>query len=285
MTKPLLSIAAFAARWLPASVQKVIYRSGPLAKFIRARLNKAHPSGIMEFTVAGGALAGRRLMLDYRTEKYLWLGTYELELTSALQELVAAGMIVYDVGANLGYMSLILADIVGESGRVFAFEALPSNVKRFQANLDINPQVSNIEIVPKAVADSSGTVEFKVHESHAAGKVDGSAGREESYLERLEVPAISLDDFVFSQGQPPPQIVKMDIEGGEVLALPGMQRILEQHQPLLFLELHGPEAKLIAWEILTSIGYTFHEISSPYPAVASLETDEWVSYLLARHPK
>lgn len=278
-------MAAFAARWLPVPIQKAIYRSGPLAKLIRGRLNKTTRTGIMEITIAGGALVGKHLMLDFQTEKNLWLGTYELDLSAALQDLVKPEMIVYDVGANLGYMSMIFADIVGEGGQVFAFEALPSNVERFRSNLEVNPEISNIVIVPNAVTDSSGTVEFMVHDSHAAGKVAGSAGRDETYKERLEIPAISLDDFVFSQGHLAPQVVKMDIEGGEVLALPGMRRILEEHQPLLFLELHGPEAKRVGWEILTSFRYTFHEINSPYLELESLRDDEWISYLMARPPK
>lgn len=278
-------MAALAARWLPVPLQKAIYRSGPLAKLIRGRLNKATPTGIMEFTIAGGALEGKRLMLDFKVEKNLWLGTYELDLSAAIQELVSPGLIVYDLGANLGYMSLIFADKVGESGQVFAFEALPSNVKRLRANLEANPEISNIEIVPNAVSDSAGTVEFLVHESHAAGKVVGSAGRDVTYEERIVIPTISLDDFVFSQKHPAPQIVKMDIEGGEVLALPGMRRILEEHQPLLFLELHGEESKRVGWEILTSHGYTFHAIHSPYPEIESPRNDEWISYYLARPPK
>ena len=69
----------------------------------------------------------------------------------------------------------------------------------------------------------------------------GSAGRDDRYESEVNVLGISLDEFVYGQGNPPPQVVKMDIEGGEVLALPGMRRVLTEARPLMLMELHGPE--------------------------------------------
>jgi len=75
--------------------------------------------------VAAGGLQGLRLSLDMQTEKDYWLGTYEPELQAAVADLVKPGMQVYDVGANIGYVSLLLARRVGAAGHVYAFEALP----------------------------------------------------------------------------------------------------------------------------------------------------------------
>jgi len=84
------------------------------------------------------------------------------------------------------------------------------------------------------------------------------------------------------QGNPPPQAVKMDIEGGEVLALPGMRRILAEHHPLLFLELHGPESEKVAWESLTAAGYTLRAMQSGYPRIDSPASLSWKAYLVAK---
>jgi hypothetical protein len=74
----------------------------------------------------------------------------------------------------------------------------------------------------------------------------------------------------------------MDIEGGEVLALPGMSRILREAHPLMFLELHGPESEKVVWETLTSAGYTLHAMESGYPLIESPEKLGWKAYVIAK---
>ena len=114
------------------------------------------------------------------------------------------------------------------------------------------------------------------------GKAEGSAGRSDRHHEAIEVPGISLDDFIYRDGHPAPQVIKMDIEGGEVLALKGMARILDEARPLILLELHGPEAARIAWETLSIAGYSLHRMERGFPLVASLEALDWKAYLVAK---
>jgi hypothetical protein len=73
----------------------------------------------------------------------------------------------------------------------------------------------------------------------------------------------------------------MDIEGGEVLALKGMPRLLAEARPLILLELHGPEAARASWETLTAAGYQIHRMEHGYPRVASLDELDWKAYLVA----
>ena len=84
MRAPILRLAAFAARALPGPVKRLLYRARPFADVLRRQLNRAAPPGLTEVTVAGGELSGARLLLDLRSEKDLWLGTYEPELLAAL---------------------------------------------------------------------------------------------------------------------------------------------------------------------------------------------------------
>jgi hypothetical protein len=114
------------------------------------------------------------------------------------------------------------------------------------------------------------------------GKVEGSAGRQNiKYPQVIEVPGISLDQFVYQAGNPVPQAIKIDIEGGEVLALPGMRRLISEARPIIFLELHGPEAARVGWHFLTQAGYQIHRMQSGYPQVHTLSDLEWKAYLLA----
>jgi FkbM family methyltransferase len=281
MKKFFLSTAAFAARILPDSAKRSIYRAGPLARGIRGALNRAAPEGLAEVRVAAGSLEGCTLLLDMQTEKDFWLGTYEPELQWALGDLARPGMVAFDVGANIGYITLMLARAVGPNGRVVAFEALPANVERLERNLALNHLAPRVTVVPGAVAAGEGTVRFHVHASGGMGKAEGSAGRaDEPYQSEISVPSTSLDAFVYQHSGPMPQLVKMDIEGGEVLALPGMRRLLREARPTLLLELHGPEAARAAWDELTAAGYTVHRMGPGFPGVASLDTLDWKAYLV-----
>lgn len=278
----LLSLAAWMARRLPGWAKRLIYRIGPLARLVRSELNRAAPVGMSVIQVAAGAIAGLQVELDLHSEKDYWLGTYEIELQEALTRLVKPGMVAYDVGANIGYISLILASLAGPGGRVFAFEALPDNVRRLRKNLELNQMSDRVSVTPEAVIDRSGKVSFLVGPSGGMGKAEGSAGRQDvAYQQAIQVSGLALDEFVYQQGNPPPQLVKMDIEGGEVLALPGMLRLIREARPLVLLELHGPEAARCAWESLKPAGYRICQMQSGFPEVAAWEALDWKAYLAA----
>ncbi len=266
---------------LPASLIKLLYRLEPLAQATRGILNRAMPVGLSEVEISAGGLAGMRMCLDLQTEKDYWLGTYETDLQTAISDFVQPGWVAYDVGANIGYISLLLAQAVGSEGRVFAFEALLSNVERLQNNVTLNDLESRVKILHRAVGTTSSPVSFLIGPSGAMGKLEGSAGRTDLHAESIEVPGSSLDDFVYRQGNPAPQVIKMDIEGGEVHALPGMRRVLDEICPLIFLELHGPEAAQVAWDTLIASGYNISHMKSDYPRVSLLEDLDWKAYLVA----
>jgi FkbM family methyltransferase len=278
----LLSLASLMARWLPDSWKRGLYRVKPLSRIIRASLNRSAPLGLVEVPVAAGALAGLKLLLDLQTEKDYWLGTYEMDLQEAVASRIQPGWIVYDVGANIGYVSLVFAQAVGATGKVFAFEAFPENVRRLQCNLELNLAQAHVEVVAAAVVDAARPVTFLVGPSNGMGKVEGSAGRQDvTYTQQLAVPGISLDEFAFAQGHPLPQAVKIDIEGGEVLALPGMSRLLKEARPLLFLELHGEAAARAAWQALNPLGYRISPMAHPDQEVRAVEELDWKAYLVA----
>jgi FkbM family methyltransferase len=282
MREFMLTIAALAAKILPNSFKQVIYKNKPLAALVRRGLNRAAPTGLTEVKVAAGDLAGYTILLDMQLDKDYWLGTYELQLQAALRELIRPGAIIYDVGANIGYVSLLLAKAAGETGKVFAFEALPENVERWHKNMALNGMEARLSIFAGAVTQTAGLVRFLVHASGGMGKAAGSAGRRDDYPSEISVPGISLDEFVFGQGNPPPQVVKMDIEGGEVLALPGMRRVLSEARPLMLMELHGPESGRAAWEELTDAGYQICWMRPGYPEIPSLEAMDWKAYIVAK---
>jgi len=278
----LLKSAAWAARVLPAPVKRWVYRTPWLASFTRRTLNAAAPVGLNEVTIAAGVLRGIRMILNLQSEKDYWLGTYEPDLQEAARQLIQPGMVVYDVGANIGYISLMAAHLANESGHVYSFEALPGNVERLKANIDLNELASRVTVIHAAVTDQTGEAVFLAHESGAMGKAKGSAGRDEHYATEVRVPAIALDDFGSQQGIKPPQVIKMDIEGGEGMALRGMGKILHEIRPIFLIELHGQEAAQQVWQTLTSAGYRIHRMQKGMPEVKALEDLDWKAYIIAQ---
>ena len=158
-----------------------------------------------------------------------WLGTYEREKLRLVASFVRPGMTIFDVGAHAGYYTLAFARLVGSQGKVVAFEPNQVNLSNLRKHIEIN-RLKNVEVVAAAVSDHAGTVRFAagnpVHtgEHHYVGKVAD---------EGIEVPSVRLDDF----GSP--DLIKMDIEGGEGLAMIGALRILAEEKARIFVALHG----------------------------------------------
>jgi FkbM family methyltransferase len=277
-----LSFAAFVARILPEPIKQWLYKIKPLAGFLRHSLNAAAPEGYTQVKIASGVLAGAKMELDLHSEKDYWLGTYEPELQQAAHDYLQPGMVVYDIGANIGYISLMFARLIDESGRLYAFEALPANIQRLNQNIALNGFEQRITIIHKAVVDVTKPVKFLIHSSGAMGKAEGSAGRNEHYNQNVLVKGISLDDFIFNKGNTKPDLIKMDIEGGEVLAMKGLSRTIKEIHPIFFIELHGEKAADAVWTALHSADYRLYHMVKGYPEICSLQELNWKAYIVAK---
>jgi len=282
MTNIFLNAVSWTARLLPMQVKHKLYQCGALTRWVRGGLNRLAPEGKTTVTVASGGLAGMQLSLDLQSEKDYWLGTYEPALQSSIEDKVSEGMIAYDIGANIGYFSPILARIVNQTGCVCAFEALPANIQRLRTNVELNNLGSRVKIIPVAVIEGEKSTRFGIGPSGAMGKVEGSAGRDSViYSKTIFVEGISLDEYVYKHGNPPPDVVKMDIEGGEVLALSGMPRVMDEAKPIIFLEIHGPDAAEFCWNILKAADYRVCSLQLGYPTITSLQELDWKANIVA----
>ena len=281
MTKPIVSIAKVAARFLPNFLKQSMYRLGPISRAIRNGLNASLPNEIQAVEISAGLLRGQMMFLDLQSEKDFWLGAYEDPLIDALKRKSKKGMLSYDIGANIGYISLIMARLNGSQGQVISFEAHPENIARLQENIEINNLSQQIKCIPKAVSETSGKASFLVHASGAMGKLSDAFGRDENYKNQFEVDTIALDDFIYRDKHPAPDMIKIDIEGAEGLALMGMRRLLKEAKPTLLIELHGPEAAKTVWEELSEADYSVRALKKGYPVVHDLESMNWKSYIVA----
>jgi FkbM family methyltransferase len=173
-----------------------------------------------------------------------WIGSYERNNALLLCSLCRPGMVAFDVGANAGYFALLLARASGLKGKVLAFEPDPSNLVKLRHHLQING-VANVSVMPLAVSDRDGEAEFVCAASMGRISSRGS----------MLVRTTRLDQF------PTPDLIKMDIEGEEALALLGAQRILSERRTIWFIELHGDQAKPCI-DFLKTNGYRVRNVGS-----------------------
>jgi len=178
------------------------------------------------------------------------LGTTEPGVQQALAELLEPGMTFYDVGANMGFFSLIAWRRVGPHGRVRSFEPLPESARTLRHNVALN-RAENVEVVEAAVGARPGRAQLAVTaESVQAHLADIDTDTPTLGVVDVEVTAI---DAELAAGHAVPDVVKIDVEGAELRVLAGMRDTLEQHRPALICELHGTAPEVC--DFLEALGY------------------------------
>jgi FkbM family methyltransferase len=175
-----------------------------------------------------------------------WLGYFEYDKQRLISSMVRPGGVFYDIGANVGFYTLLASKLIG-SGQVVAFEPAPRNLFYLKRHLELN-RVGNVEAMELAVSDKDGTANFEVEETGFMGHLSGGEG--------ITVSTASLDSLIEQGKLPAPNCIKMDIEGAEFQALRGARRTFERHHPILFLATHGREVHANCVQLLRKWGYS-----------------------------
>lgn len=232
-----------------------------LGRLLRAPL-RVLPNG-MVVRILQGPARGNRWVVGAASHG-CWLGTYEREKQAIVAALLRPDEVAFDVGANVGLYTLLASRRVGPGGRVVAFEPLPGNLDYLRRHLELN-DVRNVEVVAAAVGRAAGRASFLAARSRSMGRLDGGGG--------LDVEVVRLDSLLESGRVPPPRLVKMDIEGGEVDALLGAEVLLRVHRPIVLLATHGWEKHQECCRLLRAAGYNLRALSGGDPD----KTDELIA--------
>lgn len=200
-----------------------------------------------QMPILQGPLYGKRWIVG-SSNHGCWLGSYEYPKQKAFSAAIKRGDVVYDLGANVGFYSLLASVLVGREGQVFSFEPAPRNLTFLRRHLELN-EVRNCSVWDVAVSCSDGTAKFDVGPNSSMGQLTGDSQN------ALSVRAIALDSLIASGQVPPPNIIKCDIEGGEYDALRGASEILSKHSPMILLATHGPEVHEQCCRLLTELHY------------------------------
>lgn len=161
-------------------------------------------------------------------------GTYEEETTKLFSEILKEGMTVLDLGANIGYYSLLAGKQIGEKGKVFAFEPWHESFSLLQKNIEVNG-FKNIIPVAKAVSNQCGRQKLFLSNDpleHHLGRESGS--------KFIEIDVTSVDEFMEGRNIPV-DLVKMDVEGAEMNVLEGMAETISKSPHIKIITEFVPE--------------------------------------------
>ena len=174
--------------------------------------------------------------LDLRQsmDRFLYFLEYERWETRALRRLVRPGWRALDVGANVGYYTLLLANLVGPTGNVWSFEPAADTFASLERNVGLNPKSSaRIRLLRLALSDREGSASLVTGTHHGLARLGEAA---DAGAEPVSV--TTLDRLLEHEGRPQVDLIKVDIEGAEGRLLDGAAATLERCRPWLMVELY-----------------------------------------------
>ena len=145
----------------------------------------------------------------------------EAAFMKILRQELKQGMTAIDIGANIGYVTLIMAELVGPSGKVYAFEPNPNSFRVLVKNIQANGYTDFVFPYQIGISNTNGVLKFYVSDKW---NLSGMAATKHS-KQVIDIPVTTLDDFMKDKGYP--DFIKMDIEGHEVEAFAGMHQTLK----------------------------------------------------------
>lgn len=222
---------------------------------------------------------GNKMFLDINDDLKLSTdGMHERFETSLFKKFVKKGGTVLDIGADIGYYTLLTGKLVGENGKVFAFEPDPSDFNLLKKNIAVNGY-KNITPVNKAVSNRSGKAQFSLTIS--------SIGNVYTDIEEklITVDTITLDEF-FKDYSGKIDLIKMDIEGAEGKALQGMFNLLKKNENIIIItEYHPRHLKRLGTkpenylDMLEEHGFVIHHINEDKKKLELLDRNYLENYL------
>jgi FkbM family methyltransferase len=171
------------------------------------------------------------------------LGTWQPSMQVALGILIEEGETFYDVGANVGFFSVIGARLAGPAGKVVCFEPVPDNFQQIRHNAILNG-FSNIEVVETALGSVDAELPFWTSAEPTWGKLANTARVPDQLTGEIKVAVKRLDGILADTDLRAPRVIKVDVEGAELEVLEGALETLRAYRPRLLIELHGTNAEV-----------------------------------------
>jgi FkbM family methyltransferase len=242
-----------AARLIPYRLRSCI-RHTPGLKQLQQFLMRQYLDGTsFVHNIKGGPADGLNYPVALPQDKQIWLGNYEQNFCEALAAQVIPGMVCYDIGGYRGFFSGVLGR--QGAGSIAVFEPFPANQLQIRAMIQLNPSLP-ITLYPFALADKAGSTSFAVMPEGSMGKLEESKFDSGDHpFGIITVQVETLDELIRSRALSPANLIKIDVEGAELLVLKGAEGLIETHHPVLFIEAHSRELARGCSDFLLARGY------------------------------
>jgi len=245
---------------------------------------------IAAIPVLTGPLRGKLLPEHPALEQPSMLfGLYEQGVVFEVIRLTETTRTAYDIGANIGYITLALACRMGNGGRIYAFEPAPRNVDLLNQLVALNNIEKMVHVLSLAVGETTGEQRLIMLGSSSMHFLETATdGQDTSLCHSVMVESTTLDSFVLEQNNPAPDFVKIDVEGAEALVLQGALRTLEAFSPTILIEIHGPTNARMVWEVLDTLNYSWVKLTEEGQSVVATQEkllpyftkDSWTHHFL-----
>jgi FkbM family methyltransferase len=209
--------------------------------------------------IEDGPAKGLWIRVNPRTGQSVLSGVGETLVQQALAKYLLPAMTFYDLGANIGFFSLLGARLVGTTGLVYSFEADPEIAARLRGNLAFN-HFQNASVEQKAMWSESSTVSFERVDANTSpdrGLGHVSSGGTTT-PQTITVEAVSLDEYAAKHSAP--DFVKCDVEGAEVAVFQGATKVLKETRPIVLVETHSDENHRTLKRTFGDFGYSCSDI-------------------------
>jgi FkbM family methyltransferase len=157
---------------------------------------------------------------------------------------IRQGDLVIDVGGNIGQTALMMAKAVGAKGKVISFEPFAETHDRFQKNLSINPNISNVRLEKLALGEKAAELEMYVENEKNSGGNRIKPQGEKTSSDIQKVTTVTLDEYYSKVGAGKISLIKIDVEGFEMKVLRGAQELIKKSKPDLFVEVNDANLRL-----------------------------------------
>jgi FkbM family methyltransferase len=238
------------ARFTPKRLKKWIQSSPALYHMSRKAFSFFVGLDGKVAMIESGPMKGMSLVVGEHVSHAHISGNYELETQLAIDRLVAPEFVCYDLGASIGYLSLLMAR---KARLVFAFEPTVHAAAEIRKHAAAN-ELQNITIVPSPVSDAVRTVRFTVNNNAYGSRIAGA----QSKWPTVDLTTVTLDDFVKSN--PSPDFIKIDVEDEEAKVLEGARSILRERKTAICCELHSEKSARRVQDILSAYGYKLTDL-------------------------
>ncbi len=246
------NLAISCARALPGNFKRWLHNQSALDVMLR-KVYGGMVSGGGAVVIPQGPLAGLKLIPGPHISHKHLAGTYEEDTLAAVDRFVPQGSVCYDFGASIGYLSLLMAR---KASAVYSFEPAPHALAEIRRQSEANGLI-NIHPVQQVVSGNVRDVEFALTDNAYGSRI--IAGQPvPANRPKLKFRTTTLDALVGSY--PPPDFIKMDVEGEELSVLQGGEEVIRANRPIFCIELHSTQLAKDCIEFLRSHGYRVTEL-------------------------